>query len=199
MVIDKEKANNPYHVPSSNLRNERENPREWTDFAIRCAENYSRNLFFGRVFAISCFVFAKVVLDTVLNGWEESFLNRPMTHALSIACLVLLVLTFPGVKAFVYFQRRTGTVNAFLVDGRKELQGLSSRPIGVVVIVLLFCLFLFIVEDIGPGRPQLEPVWLSVRSPSLIALPLVAPITYFVARVTRRKAEGWFEQLAEEP
>lgn len=122
-----------------------------------------------------------------------------MTQGLSIACLVLLVLTPPGVKLFVYFQRLTGTVNTFLEEGRKELRGLVSRPTGVVVIMLMFCLFLFLVEDVAPELPQLEPVWLSIKSPSLLALLLVAPVTYFVARVTRKKAEDWLEQLAEEP
>ena len=198
MTEQQEKATSPYLPPTSNLRDDREDLREWSEFTSRCAERYCRSLVFGRVFAMSSYVFVKVLFDTGLHGWEQSVLNKPMTQGLLISCLVLVTLTVPGVKIFVYFQRLTNTVNTFLEDGREELKRLLSRPIGIAVFMLSVCLLLFLTEGFSGGWPNTARFWHTVGISTLLSLPLVVPIAYIVARTARKRAEDWLEQMSSE-
>lgn len=198
MADQKEKSENPYVSPSSNLIDEFNVFREWDDFTIKCAENYCRSLFFGRVFAMCCFVFSRVLIDSALYGWEESFLNRPMTLGISVSCLLLVVFMIPGIKAFTHIQRLTNTVHKFLEEGREELQRRMVRPMGVAVFMLVFVLLIFLYEDVATSLSDSNPNWLTVRSLSLLVIPIMTPLAYLVARTARQKAENWLERMSEE-
>ena len=198
MMDPKENTDNPYIAPSSNLTDESEEFREWTELTISCAESYCRDLVFGRTLALSIFVFVQVALDTILHGWKVSILDHSQSQTLSLCCLGLLLLTVPGVKLYVYIRRQTSTVNEFVQDKTKELGGIANRPWVVAMLMMLISLVSCLPQDIVRVLGDRADVWSTVGSLSYLVLPIVFPIAYFVVRAVRQKAERSLKQMCEE-
>lgn len=194
----KEKTENPYVSPSSNLIDESDVCREWDEFTIKCAENFCRCLVFGRILALSSFAFVKFAVDTALHGWEELIQTSPASLTLTVVCPMVLIAIVPGVKLYVYYRRRTNTLRDFIEDKAKELRSLFNQPWATTMLMLLTCLMLIVPQDLIRDLWDPEVTWPTVRSLSLLVIPLVLPISYFIVRAAQQKARYWLERMSEE-
>ena len=204
MAEEKERFDNPYRAPSSNLEDQ---PQEWSSNVVICAENFMLNMVFGRLATMSTFIIAKVMLDLILAGWRAALFGGIITKVaitMVAVCMgtIMLGLATSLVKFQVSRQIRKKKVTKFIEERKKELSKPINRPIAMTSLLMVSYLLIFFSEDMTRNLlpldlPGVTDSWPSLRTLTLLALPMASPIAYIFVRAGGQRAEMWLLRMSE--
>ncbi len=199
MAEEKKRFDNPYRAPSSNLEDQ---PREWSSNVVICAENFMLNLLFGRLAMMSTFIVAKIMLDLILAGWRAAFFGGIITMAAVCMGIIMLGIATSLVKFQVSRQIRKKMVTEFIEERKKELSKPINRPIAMTSLFMVNYLLIFFSEDMTRNLlpldlPGMTDSWPSLRTLTLLALPMASPIAYIFVRAGGQRAEMWLQRMSE--
>ncbi len=182
---------------------------------MTCAENYTQSNILGRQFSMLTLIVAKIILDTILSGWRAAIFGGHTTPLLVPLILISLSLYVPGTKVFVYFQLhkskqlRKSKVAKFIDNGRRKLAKRMEKPLPLTILLVFTALCIFLSEDlIRDSQLWQWPTWLwefpesgyswpSIRTLSLLAIPVASPVAYYFVKSARQRAELWLERMTK--
>ncbi len=205
LKMDKNKltVNNPYRAPASDLTDEgnvseeadESNPvNEWSEYAIKCAKRYRRSQAFGSVSAVWVFVLGKYSMDAIISFSDYGrFGIIKIILATSFLYLLFLSVDIVFSKLAIWYCSQTQTVKRYLNKQERSNRRWHNRPIVMTIFLMLGVLVgmipvEFLIHD--------DVDWPSIRTLSLLALPLMMPIAYIPLRLGMRRSQLWLARLA---
>lgn len=199
MVKRKERVDNLYRAPSSNLSDESETKRDWSYFAIKCAKNHQRAMLFGMCSALFISLLATMIVDFVLSGtttriFGDRIFSTWMMFTFGLVGGVL------GSSFNLHYQRKRKSVQKYMLMIRRNSEKWSYKPIYATFLVPLLCMLLLLLgveEEIRRVLlgPDLDFSALAMKSRALLILPCMMPVTYMLAKVSNQRAERWLEKM----
>lgn len=201
MIKQKEEGDNPYQPPSSNLSDESEKGKIWSYFAIKCAKNHQRAMLFGICSALFASLLATMILDIVLSGTTVGIFDGE-TLSIWMVFTFGLIGGFLGSEFSLRYQRKRNSVQKYISMTQASFQNWPYKPIVITIflpLVTVLCILPGVYEEIRGALidRDVDFTVLAMKSRALLILPFMMPITYMLAKASKRRAEYWLKKMVQ--
>lgn len=197
LAKQKESIQNPYRPPTSALKDRAVHSRDWSAQAIMNTEDYARCLFLGNWAALCTLLFAWLVLDIFLNGWEELVITDLSIHWLIlISCFLSVFCFLPFSKLYAKYHSKRKTVQQFVTSNQKRLNQWHKKPFAITFLGAPVAVLLLVYTHWLGNWLDFQSTISTFGFRSLLAIPPVMPIVYIVMRFTMQEAREYLEEVS---